>query len=226
VNRWIAPVVIVVMALTVGVSQFASASRLPLTPKNVKVFQLTTKPTVPKVLRVIANEDTWNDDLATSATHGNDPRLGIADGTQACFVISLVSCTNLRNARSYLKFDLSALPAGVTVQSATLELDGGPTTIGASPLSLRRITTAWTEAALTYNSRPTTTGTGAVTATATNVSGTMVASFTITSLVQNRSTTSIANGFEVRPNGAVDSWWYSSEWTTADQRPTLTVIYQ
>ena len=225
-QRWIAPVVIVVMALTVGVSQFASASQLALTPKNVKVFQLTTKPNVPKVLRVIATEDTWNDDLATTTTHGNDPRLGIADATQACFVISLVACTNIRNARSYLKFDLSALPAGVTVPSATLELDGGPTTIGTAPLSLRRVTTAWTEAALTFNTRPTSTGTGAVTATAANVSGTMAASFTITSLVQNRSTTSIANGFEIRPNGAVDSWWYSSEWTTAAQRPTLTVIYQ
>jgi hypothetical protein len=226
VNRWIAPLAIAVVALASGVSQFASASQLSVTPKNVRVFQLTTKPSVPGVLQVTASEDTWNDDQATTATHGNDVRLGIADATSICYVINNASCTTIRNARTYLKFDLSALPAGATIQSATLQMVGGPTTIGAAPLTLRRVNTAWTEATLTYNTRPTTSGGGAVTATAGTVGTTQVASFNVLSFVQNRATTSIANGFEIRPNGTTDSWWYSSEWATVSQRPTLTVVYQ
>jgi hypothetical protein len=226
VNRWIAPLAIAVVALAFGVSQFASASRLSVTPKDVGIYQLTTKPNVPKVLQVTASEDTWNDDQATNATHGTDVRLGIADSTSVCYVINNATCTTYRNARTYLKFDLSALPAGATVQSATVQLTGGPTTISATPLSLRRVTTAWTEAALTYNTRPSTSGSGAVTAAATTSGSTKVATFNVLSFVQNRATTSIANGFEIRPNGTTDSWWYSSEWGTASQRPTLTVIYQ
>jgi hypothetical protein len=226
VNRWIAPLVIAVAALAFGVSQFASASQLSVTPKNVKVFQLTTKPTVPKVLQVTASEDTWNDDQATTTTHGNDVRLGIADATSICYVINNATCTTFRNARTYLKFDLSGLPAGATIQSATIQLSGGPTTMIAAPLTIRRVTTAWTEAALTYNTRPTTSGSGAVTAAASNVGGTEVATFNVLALVQNRATATLTNGFELRPNGTTDSWWYSSEWATASQRPTLTVIYQ
>jgi hypothetical protein len=226
VNRWIAPAVIAVVALTIGLSQFASAARLPLTPKSMKVFQLTTRPDTPKVLRVVASEDTWNDDRSTTSTHGNDPRLGVADSTQVCFVISGTSCTNIRNARTYLKFDLSLLPAGATVQTASLEIEGGPTTIGAAPVTIRRVTSSWTEAALTYNTRPSTASTGVVTGAATNVSGTMVTTFNLATDIANRATVSVTNGWEVRPNGTTDSWWYSSEWTTASQRPTLTVIYQ
>ena len=40
------------------------------------------------MLRLTATEDTWNDDRATTTTHGSDPRLGIADSSPACFVIA------------------------------------------------------------------------------------------------------------------------------------------
>lgn len=225
VKRWIIPVAAALVVAVAGMSQLAAASQLGVSSRQVAAFQLTTRPSVPQVLRVVATEDTWNDDRATNATHGNDPRLGIADTSQACFVIASPSCTTIRNARAYLKFDLSALPANATVQSATIELDGGPTTIGSSAVTARRVTGNWSEATMTYNSRPGTSSTGAVTGSVTNVAGTMVASFNVTSFVRNRTTTSIANGFELRPNGA-DSWWYSSEWADAALRPTLTVIYQ
>ncbi len=225
-KRWTAPTVIIAIAAMVGASQFASASQLALTPRAITQYQLTTRPSVPNVLRLTATEDTWNDDRATTTTHGSDPRLGIADSSQVCFVIAAVSCTTIRNARAYVKFDLSAIPAGATITSATLELDGGPTTIGAAPATARRVTGTWSESTMTYNSRPGTSGTGAVTGASADTAGTEVMTFNLTSLVQNRATTSIANGFELRPNGTTDSWWYSSEWTTAAQRPTLTVVYQ
>jgi len=88
----------------------ASASRLPLTPKNVEVHKLITGQ--PKVLQVTATEDTWNDDQNRNTTHGNDTRLGIADASgTACFILGSASCTTIKNARTHLKFDLTALPS-------------------------------------------------------------------------------------------------------------------
>jgi hypothetical protein len=224
VKRWSIPVVAIVVVAIVGASQFASASQVGVTSKQVAAFQLTTKPSVPRVLRVVATEDTWNDDRAQNTPHGNDPRLGIADSSQACFVIAAASCTTIRNARAYVKFDLSALPAGASVQSATLTLRGGTGSSDSTPVEARRVTNAWTEA-MTYNARPSTSSNGAVTGSATTVDSTVQLSLNMTSFVQNRGTTSIANGWELRPCGT-DSWWYSSEWADAALRPTLTVSYQ
>ena len=224
-KRPITPVIVIVVAVATlaGMSQLASASRLPLTPKDVAVYKLVTGQ--PKVLQVTATEDTWNDDQNRNTTHGNDTRLGIADASgTACFILGSASCTTIKNARTYLKFDLTALPSAATVSSATLRLSGGPTTIGASPATSRRITNSWNEATMVYNSRPSTSGTVVTTGTATNQSGTMVMTFNVTTDLQNRVTSSLTNGWELQPN-STDSWWYSSEWATASQRPTLTVLY-
>jgi hypothetical protein len=223
-KRWIAPVVATCIVALAGAIPFASASRLTVTSKQVTDFRLTTRPSVPNVLRLVATDDTWNDDRATNTAHGNDPRLGIADNSQACFVIAGSSCTTIRNARAYVRFDLSALPASATIQSATLTLRGGTGSSDSTPVEARRVTNSWTEA-MTYYARPSTTGSGAVIGSATTVAGTVQLSLNMTSFVRNRGTTSIANGWELRPSGT-DSWWYSSEWSDPALRPTLTVIYQ
>jgi hypothetical protein len=218
--------VAIVAAAVTGMTRFASASLVNVTPRPLTVHNVTTRPDVPNVLRLVASEDTWNDDRATTTTHGSDPRLAIADGTQACFVIANATCTNVRNARTYVKFDLSGLPAGATVQSATIQMIGGPTTISSTPVTARRVTTAWSESTLTYNSRPSTSSTGVVTGASVASGGTEVLTLDVTAMVAARGTATIANGWELRPNGTNDSWWYSSEWSTAAQRPTLTVIYR
>jgi hypothetical protein len=216
----------IVAAAVTGVTRFASASLVNVAPRQLSVELVSTRPDVPKVLRVVASEDTWNDDRATTTTHGADPRLAVVDSTQACLVIAAASCTNVRNARSYVKFDLTALPTGATVESATIQLVGGPTSISATPVTARRVTSAWSESTMTYNTRPTTSSTGVVTGTAVASGGNEVLTFDVKTLVVARGTTSLNNGWELRPNGTNDSWWYSSEWSTAAQRPTLTVIYR
>ncbi len=216
----------ILAAAVTGMTRFASASLVNVAPRPISVHVVATRPDVPNVLRLVASEDTWNDDRATTTTHGSDPRLAIADGTQACFVIANVTCTNVRNARTYVKFDLSGLPAGATVQSATIQMVGGPTSINAAPVTARRVTTAWSESTLTYNSRPTTSSSGVVTGAAAASGGIEVLTLDVTAMVAARGTATIANGWELRPNGTNDSWWYSSEWGTAAQRPTLTVIYR
>lgn len=218
--------VAIVAVAVMGMSRFASASLVNVAPRALTVHVVTTRPNVPNVLRVAANEDTWNDDRATTTTHGNDPRLAVVDSTQACLVIAAASCTNVRNARSYVKFDLSALPAGATVQSASLQLVGGPTTVSTAPVTARRVTSTWSESTMTYNSRPSTSSSGVVTGAAVASGGTEVLSLDVTAMVVARGTATIAHGWELRPNGTNDSWWYSGEWSTAAQRPTLTVVYR
>jgi hypothetical protein len=216
----------VAVATVTAVSCFASASLVTVAPRQLTVQQVSTRPDVPNVLRVVASQDTWNDDRATNATHGSEPRMAIADGSQACLVIANASCTNVRNARSYVKFDLSSLPSGATVQSATIRMVGGPTSISSTPVLARRVTSNWSESTLTYNSRPSTSGSGVVTGASVASGSTEVLTLDVTAMVAARGTATIANGWELRPNGSNDSWWYSSEWGTAEDRPTLTVIYR
>ena len=154
------------------------------------------------------------------------PGSAIADASTACLVIAVTSCTNVRNARTYVKFDLSSLPAGATIESATIQMVGGPTTISSTPVTARRVTSSWSESTMTYNSRPSTSSSGVVTGASVASGGTEVLTLDVTAMVAARGTATIANGWELRPNGTNDSWWYSSEWGTAAQRPTLTVVYR
>lgn len=76
---------------------------------------------------------------------------------------------------------------------------------------------------MTYLLRPGTSSSGTVTGAAVNQNGTMRLTFDLTTMVQNRSSASITNGFELRPNTG-DSWWYSSEWTDPALRPVLRIV--
>jgi len=218
--------VALVAAAVTGMSYYASASLLAVQPRALSVHVIATRPDVPGVLRVVASEDTWNDARARGTTHGDDPRLAIADGSEACLVITGTSCTSVRNARSYVKFDLSALPVGATIESATIQMIGGPTTISSTPVTARRVTGSWNESTLTYDSRPSTSSSGVITGSAVASGGTEVLTLDATAMVAARGTASVADGWELRSNGNNDSWWYSSEWDTETQRPTLMVVYR
>jgi len=218
-------VALVAAALT-GMSYYASASLLAVESRALSVQVIATRPDVPGMLRVVASEDTWNDTRAKHATHGDDPRLAIADGSEACLVITGTSCTRVRNARAYVKFDLSALPVGATIESATIQMIGGPTTISSTPVTARRVTGSWNESTLTYDSRPDTTSNGVVIGASVASDDTEVLSLDVSAMVAARGTATVADGWELRPHFSNDSWWYSSEWDIETQRPTLTVIYR
>lgn len=215
-----------VVATVTAASTMASASLLNVQPRPLGVFVIDQRPDVPEVLRVVASEDTWNNDRSTNSRHGNDPRLAIADNSPTCLVIASTNCTNVRNARSYVKFDLSGLPSDATIESATIRMVGGPVTISSTPVIARRVTSSWSESTMTFDSRPSTTGSGAVTGTAVESGGIEVLTFDVRSAVAARATATIVHGWELRPNGNNDSWWYSSEWGTDAERPTLTVTYR
>ena len=80
--------------------------------------------------------DTFATSVYPTATHGFSPVLGVAPGTT-----------------SYVQFNLSTLPAGVTVSKATLRLyvDG---VYKPGSFDVYELDTAWSENALTYSTAP------------------------------------------------------------------------
>jgi hypothetical protein len=70
-------------------------------------------------------------------------------------------------ARSLLRFDLSAIPVNAVVQSASLSLfyisGVNPAHSGSNSSYLRRVTSAWSNTLVTWNTEPTTTSVGQAT---------------------------------------------------------------
>src|SRR4051812_26139252 len=89
-------------------------------------------------------------------------------------------------ATAYFRFSLSALPAGITrgqIVKATLQLWEIPTSISPSgSLNIRQVTSAWTAASVTFNTRPSMASTA--TATVVTAATSRYQEVDVTSLVQ------------------------------------------
>jgi hypothetical protein len=86
--------------------------------------------------------------------------------------------------RSLVQFDISSIPAGSTVVSATLRLcyKNDPTAAVGHVHELRQVTSAWTEAGVTWNTQPTVSG--SVTSTVVVPPAQTCVSFAVTADVQ------------------------------------------
>lgn len=98
-----------------------------------------------------------------TANYGNHPEFYSSQWTYS---------SNPRESRSLLKFDLSTIPVGATINSATLSLYACPNnsnsyagqpTYGTNNASyLKQVTSGWSEGTVTWNTQPTTTTTNQV----------------------------------------------------------------
>jgi TGF-beta propeptide len=116
-----------------------------------------------------------------STNYNNYPRISSTAWTHT---------SSLATYRNLLKFDLSTIPVGTTVQSATLYLYSDPANTsgefsnsGTNLFSLQKVTQAWTASTVTWNNQPASTTTGRVTV-AQSTSATENISVNITTLVQ------------------------------------------
>jgi hypothetical protein len=141
--------------------------------------------------------------------------------------------------QALIQFDLSAVPSGaglaalhasgLNVGNGYLTLTEGPIAPGgAATINVHQVTSAWTEAGATWNAAPTYNATA--TTSFTNVypftSSVTLPSINIPTLVQGWANGTIANDGVLLKTAATNlTTFTTSEWTTASQRPTLTVLY-
>jgi len=127
---------------------------------------------------------------------------------------------------SYLQFDVSSIPGGATVSSASLRLCRTNGSGGARVDSLRPITTSWTESGLTWSNAPT-----------------LASSYDASMLVPSSAgcvTTDVTTDVQAWAAGAGNWGWQIADtaepsapqvdWATRDdpsssQRPSLSVTY-
>ena len=132
--------------------------------------------------------------------------------------------------RSLVAFDVSSIPSGSTVSSATLTL-----CLSADPPSdsqgrteeLRLVTSSWVETAVVWNDQPSVSA--AVTDTITVPTTAQCLTFSVTADVQSWVDGTTNNGWrlgdESEGSGSGDVKYRSRENATASERPNLDVIY-
>ncbi|MFO0761484.1 MAG: DNRLRE domain-containing protein [Byssovorax sp.] len=120
-----------------------------------------------------------------------------------------------------LRFDLSGIPAGSAVSSATVTLDTQATN-GAAPVSVKRVTAPWAEATVTWNSWA---GAQASDEIASFISAGGAHSFDITALAQAWVNGVYANNGVALGSELVTSTFSTSESADAALRPALSICY-
>lgn len=135
--------------------------------------------------------------------------------------------------RTLVRFDLAtcspAIPADAIVQSAQLRLTVASLVLASRTIDLRRVTSAWTEAGVTWNTQPTVAGTvsASVGVTAGQTAGTII-SWTATSDVQAFVTGAASNlGFRLGDSseGGLGVILSFSSREAASGRPQLVITY-
>jgi len=131
--------------------------------------------------------------------------------------------------RSFVQFDLSYIPSGSTINSATLNLYMFSAPSMSIVYEVNRVTASWNENTTTWNNQPSNAST-----TATNSTGSGWLSWDVTSDVQSMVTGAFTNyGWVVRDQGEGASGegnrlgkFYSKEYTTdTTLRPKLEISY-
>ena len=140
----------------------------------------------------------------------------------------VVNSDPTKRKRGLVSFDVSSIPSGSTINSATLTL-----CLSANPGStrtheLRRITSSWVETVVVWNDQPTASGT--VTDTITVPTTAQCLTFTVTADVQAWVDGTANNGWRIsdqdEATNSGDVEYRTRENGTAAERPKLDVNYQ
>ena len=207
-------VVIAVLAgIVSGVSAVASASSRSVTSQQLATVALPVTITTTSLASVA---DTGTNQASPNTNTGTATTMLVESATSA-------------NQRSFVRFDTSAIPATARVQSATLVLTMSSAPSATRTYEVDKVNASWAESTLTWATMPT-----SAAATATVASGT-TSGVNLTWNVTTDAKTFVANsatnfGWQIKDSSessatARTATFRTREWTTASQRPTLTVIY-
>ena len=131
--------------------------------------------------------------------------------------------------RSFVVFDLSSIPAGSTISSATLDLCAIAVPATTRTYQVERVAVAWTESGVTWSSQPAVAATGSATTTTPSVAGCM--SWTATTDVQDWINGVASNfGWRVRDSSegtgpALTTFRAREDVGVPSEQPKLTVTY-
>ncbi|MBI2913817.1 MAG: DNRLRE domain-containing protein, partial [Chloroflexi bacterium] len=173
----------------------------------------TTEPTLPETATFGASGDSYVKEDGATSNFGTDVEFWVKpDPTKV--------------KRSLVAFDLSSIPAGSTVQSATLTLCISTVKAGRVH-ELRVVTSSWVETTVTWNSQPTVSGT--VTGTIVVPAAQGCVDWTVTADVQAWVDGAANYGWRINDQNETtnsgDTKYRSRENGTVAQRPKLEVTY-
>jgi 2',3'-cyclic-nucleotide 2'-phosphodiesterase (5'-nucleotidase family) len=135
-----------------------STTGLPVT--TTVSSQVTSLPaTTGAALTLTAAIDSANNfilsPLADAQVASGATKVALNFGTSTNVFLQSSSSNTFGNERGWFKFDLSTLPAGLSVTAASLQLWNWKSTGASLPTEVRGITDdTWTETGLTYNNQP------------------------------------------------------------------------
>ena len=171
------------------------------------VFML---PSIALAQSVPPSADTFSNSAAPNANYGSQPAVVVQHG-----------------ANSYLKFNLTSMPSGVTVKKATLRLFVDAVA-AAGKFDLYQVNSSWNENTLTYNNAPplgaSVTGGNPLSISASSLNQFVLVD--ITSLVQNWASGNVANNglaLALTTTGGAFSF-DSKESTYTSHQPELEVV--
>ncbi len=160
--------------------------------------------------------DTWGEEDRPNDNYGTDTEMVTQSGN------------NSKNGRSFVEFDVSGIPGGSTVDSATLTLcpDKDPTS--ARTYDVHRVSASWVETTLTWNNQPSVAA--SATDSQTQPGSLTCTTWTVTADVQAWVDGTANNGWRVSDddegNGNVSTEYKTREHADTADRPLLEVMYR
>jgi hypothetical protein len=161
--------------------------------------------------------DIWADENQPTDTHGSNTEMIVRSMFPA------------KNGRSYVEFDVSAIPSGSTIVSATLTLCPDRDPSESRTYDVHRVSTSWVETTLTWNNQPSVAA--SATDSQTQVDALICTTWTVTSDVQAWVDGTANYGWRISDDseenvGSIDTDYKTREHGDTADRPELVATYR
>jgi hypothetical protein len=206
------------LALALGLSGMALAASFPVASGSLTAITVPGGVPAQTCTLTAAAADAYADESTPDGTSGPATMLEVRSGPS--------------DRRTFVRFDLAgcSIPQGAWVSSATLKLHLSSAPSESRSYDAHRITTAWDEAAITWNNQAAVAASATSSASTGTTTGTNV-DWPVTADIRSfLDGTTTNHGWRIRDADemapvSVGSAFSSREHATAGQRPVLTIAY-